>query len=469
LIEKGYACNYIIVTNPKDLRNDVMVQGLSLNSAVLGAFRKALIIIGDYTVEKELLFKLGYGCGEAGAGERGGDEDILSDEEEMSIQKIINNKAIKIDNDVEYAVEFLKKRNMNAEYLALVGAIDTVPMLYIKNPIWYENANDGNNGEEYLATDSYYSDLDLRLELRRNEIGDYICNGTTGNYEGSNYEFEKDSLYTQELAVGRIIAWNLLDSSALIARSLEYTKPSYTLREDFNSILTSRVCGTASPGSAEEQANVFRNVPLLSTRLQWLPVSTLGFWEPKDISSSHAAGDPAKMTKANFIIYDGHGFPDGWYYWWVHMHEQEESPDTIRTEDVRDLALKPSIVFSASCLCSALDWAVIWNGSEDERRYEELGMEMFFSLALIHAGALAHIGSTEESWGAFIGGKLQGYGDFDLATFYFEKLLDNDLTIGVAHSMAKEQFIGSQSAYSLPFTQTCFLENVLYGEPAANP
>lgn len=469
LKEKGVASNYVIITNPKDIDKDVMVPYLSLNSAALGAFRRALIITGDYTVEKDLLFKLGYGCGEAGAGERGEDEDILSEEEEREIQKAINERAIKLDNDIDYAVEFLRNRNMKAEYLALVGAIDTVPMLYIKNPIWYEDANEGNNGEEYLATDSYYSDLDIKLDLKRNKIDDYICNGTAGNYEGNNYDFKNEALYTQELAVGRIVAWNLLDCSALIARSLGYRKLSYTLYEDFNSILTSRVCGTASPGSAEEQANVFRSNRLLSTRLLWAPPSALGFWEPKDISSSHIAGDPAKMTRANFIIYDGHGFPDGWYYWWVHMHERENSPDTIRTEDVRKLALKQSVVFSASCLCSALDWPVIWNGSEDERRYEKLGMEMFFSLALIHSGALAHIGSTEESWGAFIGGKARGYGDFDLATIYFEKLLGNDLTIGEAHSRAKEEFIGSQHPGSLPFTQTCFLENVLYGEPAVNP
>ncbi|MEW6069257.1 MAG: C25 family cysteine peptidase [Candidatus Thermoplasmatota archaeon] len=463
LKENGATCDYIIVTNPKDAEKDLMVPYLSVNSAVLGAFRKAVVVTGDYSVDKELLFKLGYGCGDAGSGERGGDEDTLNDTEEMSIQKVINEKAIKIDNEIDYAVEFLKARGFNAEYLALVGAIDAVPMLYIKNPIWYEDANEGNNGEEYLASDSYYGDLDLKLDSKRNEVGDYICHGTPGNYEGNNYDYKNEPLYTQELAVGRIVAWNLLDASALIARSLDYKEtPSEA------SIITSRVCGTSSeplnPDSPpREQQRVFLRNRILAK-----------VWRPYETSTTHGLTDylgeifsPAMMARANFIIYDGHGFPDGWYYWWVHMHEQEESLDTIRTEDVRKLALKPSVVFSASCLCSALDWPVIWNGSADERRYEDLGMEMFFSLALIHAGTLAHIGSTEESWGMFFAGSLVGYGDFDLATWYFEDLLDKDLTLGKAHSSAKQRFI-VEYKYDT-FMQTCFLENVLYGEPAVNP
>ncbi|MCG2825417.1 MAG: C25 family cysteine peptidase, partial [Thermoplasmatales archaeon] len=118
---------------------------------------------------------------------------------------------------------------------------------------------------------------------------------------------------------------------------------------------------------------------------------------------------------------------------------------------------------SASCLCSALDWPTIWAGATDERPGEP---DTFFSLGLIHAGALAHIGSTEESWGAFFGGEFNGYGDFELATMYFDELLSNDLSIGMAHSTAKQNYY---SQYNSVFDKTCFLENVLYGEPAVNP
>lgn len=289
--------------------------------------------------------------------------------------------------------------------------------------------------------------------------GEYICYGEPGEYNGSNYEYANPELYTPELAVGRIVASNVLDGSALVVRSLDYDETP-----EYHSILTSRMCGDASANCAEHQrVEAFLPNGILSTRLQWFPPSTLGFWAPKDTSSSHTAGNPALMTKANFIIYNGHGFPDGWYYYWAHAHDYDNSGDTIRTEDVRTLEMKPSIVFSASCLCSALDWPTIWAGATDERPGEP---DTFFSLGLIHAGALAHIGSTEESWGAFFGGEFNGYGDFELATMYFDELLSNDLSIGMAHSTAKQNYY---SQYNSVFDKTCFLENVLYGEPAVNP
>ncbi|PJB21318.1 MAG: hypothetical protein CO114_05965, partial [Euryarchaeota archaeon CG_4_9_14_3_um_filter_38_12] len=260
---------------------------------------------------------LGYGTGDAGSGERGEDPDTLTDDQEINLQKSINEKAIKIDNDIDYAVDFLKNKGMDPEYLALVGGPVALPMLYIKNPIWYEDANNGNNGEEYLATDSYYGDLDITLEPAKNVKGEYICYGEPGEYNGSNYEYANPELYTPELAVGRIVAANVLDASALVVRSLDYDEtPKY------HSILTSRMCGDASANCAEHQrAEAFLPNGILSTRLQWpgTPADyALGFWKPKDTFSSHTAGDPALMTKANFIIYNGHGFPDGWYYYWAH-------------------------------------------------------------------------------------------------------------------------------------------------------
>jgi hypothetical protein len=458
LNENGDKCDYIVVTNSNDIKNDVMIPYLSLNTAVLASYRKAIVVTGDYTIEQSWTMQLGYGTGDAGSGERGEDPDTLTDDDEIVLQKSINSKAIKIDNDIDYAADFLEQRNMSPQYLALVGGPVSLPMLYIKNPIWYENPQE-EKGEEYLASDSYYSDLDIKLESDKNVKGEYICYGEPGEYNGSNYEYANPELYTQELAVGRIIAPNVLDTSALVVRSLDYDE-----MPEYHSILTSRVCGDASANCAEHQrTEVFLPNGMLSTRLQWLPPSALGFWEPKDISTSHAANDPALMTKANFIIYNGHGFPDGWYYWWAHAHDYDNSGDTIRTEDVRNLEMKPSIVFSASCLCSALDWPTIWAGATDERPGDP---DTFFSLGLIHAGALAHIGSTEESWGAFFGGEFNGYGDFELATMYFDELLSNDLTVGKAHSVAKQNYY---SEYNSVFDKTCFLENVLYGEPAVNP
>ena len=464
LEENGDKCDYIVVTNPNDINKPVMIPYLSLNTAVLASYRKAIVVTGDYTIEQSWITQLGYGTGDAGSGERGEDPiDTLTDDDEIVLQKNINTKAIKLDNDIDYAANFLKNHEMSPEYLALVGEPVSLPMLYIKNPIWYENANNGDNGEEYLASDSYYADLDIKLESAKNAKGEYICYGEPGNYNGSNYEEMNTDLYSQELAVGRVVSRNLLDESALLVRGFNYEKPSRL----YHSILTSRVTGTSSQGAATVEANTFTENGVQTTKIILPPITSTPSrsYTPEEISSTHATGNPARMKEADFVIYNGHGFPDGWYYWWMHMHDYENSPDTIRTEDVENLGLPSSIVFSASCLCSALDWPMIWNGSSDERPGNP---DTFFSLALLHAGAIAHIGSTEESWGAFIGGTVNNltYGDFDMPNFYFKHLLDGD-SLGMAHINAKMDFVvkGGNDA----FTKTCFLENVLYGEPAVNP
>jgi hypothetical protein len=96
------------------------------------------------------------------------------------------------------------------------------------------------------------------------------------------------------------------------------------------------------------------------------------------------------------------------------------------------------------------------------------------SLAFIHAGAMCYIGATEESWGAFFGGLLDGnpdawgLGDFDLPTMFWEYLLAGNAQ-GTSLNKAKEKFllkVWTDDA-SKPFAHLCMLETVLYGDPAA--
>ncbi|MDG6219930.1 MAG: C25 family cysteine peptidase [Candidatus Thermoplasmatota archaeon] len=455
LQEMGLETNYIVVAGEGDMLEGAMIPYLSLTSAQLAVHMRALVCAGDYTVPLNYTWALGYGIGAAGQGERGGDSPAFNETAKMEYQRTINEKAILVDNHIDLAAETLNERGMSPEYLALVGGIDTVPMMYITNPIWYHDANSGENGEEFVATDSYYGDLDIILDPEMNHPGGYICQGSVGAYEGTNYESDEQGLYTQELAVGRVVAPNVLDASALLVRSL-----SWDLQPSKHSILSSRACGTASGGASEEQRLMLAQYGITSTR-----PGIKGFWSVYDIIASHALGDPARITEADLVVYNGHGFPDGWFYSWVHANDYDNSPDSLRSEDVLGLELRPSVFFSASCLCSALDWPTIWKGASDEKRYEELGNEMYISLAFIRAGAIAHIGNTEESWGSFLGGQMDGYGAFDMATLYFEEIMAGQ-SIGKAHSTAKENFLPNQSESAVPIWQACFLINVLYGEPS---
>jgi hypothetical protein len=130
-------------------------------------------------------------------------------------------------------------------------------------------------------------------------------------------------------------------------------------------------------------------------------------------------------------------------------------------------------VFGACCLSSALDWPKVWAGTEKEQL---MTAEKIIALAFLRAGALAYIGATEESWGAFFGGLFDeqpdrwGRGYFDMPTMFWKYLLDHDLSVGVALKNAKQMFYREEWAGGedvRPFARLCVLETVLYGDPAA--
>jgi hypothetical protein len=177
------------------------------------------------------------------------------------------------------------------------------------------------------------------------------------------------------------------------------------------------------------------------------------------------------MEDVNAIIFDGHGYPDGWYHMWTTTGDENADWDRIGAEDIYKLTLHAVPVFGACCLSSALDWPMVGAGGSREK---EMTPENCMSLSFIHAGAICYIGATEESWGSFFGGLLDsdpdawGYGDFDLPTMFWQELLAGE-SIGPALNDAKLHFleeIWTDSA-SKPFAHLCVLETVLYGDPAA--
>ena len=145
----------------------------------------------------------------------------------------------------------------------------------------------------------------------------------------------------------------------------------------------------------------------------------------------------------NGIIYDGHGYPDGWYHMWASTGDEDADWDKIGAEDVNKLVLHAVPVFGACCLSSALDWPMVGAGGSHEKL---MTPDNCMSLAFIRAGAMCYIGATEESWGSFIGGLFDddadawGYGDFDLPTMFWDALLDGD-RIGPALNAAKDKFL----------------------------
>jgi len=443
--------DYIVAVNPCDL-NVGFMPAISLAGAMLASERGGITLVGNYTVNYTSMCLLGYGTGDAGSGERGGDPDALTDEQEMRLLLDIDTQAVRLDNDIDAIVSFLGERGAAAQYLALAGSPAAVPMLYLKSPIWYENVQQEEKGEEYLATDFYYGDLDINLSI--------------GDVEENFHEVE-DALYTQELAVGRIVGPTLIDASALVVRSLAYQEYEYKPGpwEKKAEIVTSLMCGDSDNLAAKHQQIVFLSNGIVAD--QEHPAE---LW--KFIVLDSAGRDAVhKMQDVAALIYDGHGYPDGWYWTWASTHDNENNWDRIGSEDIWELNMHAIPVFGACCLSSALDWPIVWNGSNNEQVTKP---ETFISQAFIHAGALAYIGATEESWGAFFGGLMDGnwdawgLGDFDMPTMFWEHIFAGE-SIGTALNHAREDFYLKEwtDEASRPFARLCVMETVLYGEPAA--
>ncbi len=460
----GEKCEYIVVTNPTDIDDNdpPFIPGLSLTSSVLAAGRNALLVTNDYAVNIDWVQKLGYGLDDAGSGERGNDEDNLTDEEELELQKNVNRRAGRIDQDIDDAVAFLKEREYTPKFLALVGGPAALPMLYVKSPVWLES-NQDEKGEEYIATDMYYGDLDIIISSDRENIGNDINN---------NYDYTNERLYEQELAVGRIVAQDVCDASALVARSLGYWNYEFDSGGVLDIshwskralIVTSLMCGDSDNLAAKHQQEKFLENLMLAEEYDPDRIATTTDVTGLDVKD--------QMEKVNGIIFDGHGYPDGWYHMWASTGDEESDWDRIGAEDVNSLTLHAVPVFGACCLSSALDWPMVGSGGSHEK---VMTPDEYISLAFIHAGAICYIGATEESWGAFFGGLVDenpdayGLGDFDLPTMFWDHLLHYDLEIGWALNRAKEEFLEKiwTDTEGRPFARLCMLETVLYGDPAA--
>jgi hypothetical protein len=456
----GDECDYIVITNPRDINyydTDLYIPGLSLASAVLASGHNAIITTGDYTVDIEDIRKLGYGLGDAGSGERGSSPDNITEEEEEVLWTKINHYSTRIDNDIDTAYDFLKMNEQPVKYVGLVGGPAALPMVYIKSPIWWEDVPQDEKGEEYVATDTYFGDTDIKLGDSNDQI--------------NNYYYNNEDLYNQELNTGRIVAQNLGDATALVTRSLGYWNyefeggylPNHWSRRAL--IVTSLMTGDSDNAAARHQQEKFLENNMAAEKYDPNDVATFNNVNGLDVKD--------QMEKVNGIIFDGHGYPDGWYHMWTSPASEEANWDRIGAEDINELTLKAVPVFGACCLSSALDWPAVGAGGSNEK---EMTPENCMSLAFIHAGAMCYIGATEESWGAFIGGLFDedidawGYGDFDMPTMFWHYLLNNNQEIGLALNNAKLMFLEEvwTSTENKPFAYLCVLETVLYGDPAAS-
>jgi hypothetical protein len=228
----------------------------------------------------------------------------------------------------------------------------------------------------------------------------------------------------QTLSTGRLMGWDVQDTSVLIARTLFYEslcgQPSNTTEwhDRFNFVFGQ---------GFGETGGIFHQIPY-AKEIQAYGFSTRVYGDLLD--SRQMTSLLHVYTGANYIEYLGHGdwfwIPASWYGFDMYS----KAVDVAHTKDW--VYARPSVFLTSACLLG---------------RTDGLPARMNIGLAMLHAGCNAFVGATRET------------GEESGLTVLENHLIVDDYSMG-------EALRGEKQVDTVPPT---FYVRVLYGDPAFNP
>jgi hypothetical protein len=238
--------------------------------------------------------------------------------------------------------------------LAITADPSMIPWRYYPTAGQVDVAQEGMG----VPSDNFYADIDAAHDNMPFDI------------DGSDPSFE--------LAVGRVIGWDVQEQSALIARTFFYkdiidTFTGINSRAWKDSALTT--LGSKAPiGFAET----------VTAKLNWAWRESGYMVDSKhdQVFSDRAYSAPF-YEKSNFIFFCAHGF----FYWFVPPGYQKDGVGGgFDIAHVKDLNFGPSVIFGSSCVTGRTDGLPGYNT---------------LSQTFLHSGMNAYIGASRLSWGGF--------------------------------------------------------------------
>ncbi|MGQ9583295.1 MAG: C25 family cysteine peptidase [Thermoplasmatota archaeon] len=293
-----------------------------------------------------------------------------------------------------------------------------------------------------IPSDNYYADIDADM---------------------GNPPFEVDgSDPSMELAVGRVLGWDVQDQSALIARTFFY-----------NEIIDSFE-GHSGQSWKESALNTFGSkVPVglavtVTTKLNqaWRQAGYFVDTRHDTILSDRQFSAPY-YERSNFIFFCAHGF----FYWYVPPGYQKDGVGGgFDVAHVKDLNFGPSVIFGSSCVTGRVDGLPAYNT---------------LSQTFMHSGMNAYVGASRLSWGGFSPLQTSSgevYGDY-LGLLFFGYLTGyvynkegglaseglGDLTVARALLLAKNKYVQDCGTDAGGANDDTVEEFNLFGDPAFNP
>jgi len=265
-----------------------------------------------------------------------------------------------------------------------------------------------------------------------------------------------------ELAVGRVIGWDVQDQSALIARTIFYNDiigsfEGHSGQSWKNSALSS--FGSKVPVGLAQTVTAKLNIAWTEAGYR---VNTR-----YDLVLSDREHSGPYYERSNFIFFCAHGF----FYWYVPPGWQKDGVGGgFDVAHVKDMNFGPSVIFGSSCVTGKTDGLPAYNT---------------ISQTFIHSGMNAYIGASRLSWGGFsplastsgevfggylgllLYGYLTGY-VYDKAGGMFSEGI-SDLTVAQALTMAKNEYVRQCGTDGGGAHDDTVEEFTLYGDPLFNP
>jgi hypothetical protein len=437
---KGKICDYVILTNPSDtddtLNPNIKWPYLSIASAPLAAYRKAIMQTGDWTADKTKIESM---------------EMALSKDTTLYNEAKTSFDRVKADS---YAVEsFLLEHSHVPEYLAVVGGPYAVP--------------------------NYFYDIHVNYTYPTGNPQVTVYPSSIGAYATLSESISSDQYVKEDLAAGRIMTSSVFDASKQLMKTFFYRE-----------YLPGGIYHSVAPADWEKTASIIDGHRLNQpepNNLYWdsdIPyhpaLNVTDVFVDANFNTTYYLprneSDPFDFNKtiieimntaaqSSLIQFLPHGgktslrIETG-----IEPIANELTSSYLTAGDVRNMNFKgPTIVYTGCC-----------KGANPFMLDEGLNITEFVTPGFIHAGCVAYIATPEIQSTCFW--REAPYGVSTQQTIYtWEKLVSSNMPIGKALRVAKwdarkwaYEMWPEDAANSLRFEVDCIIYN-LFGDPKLEP
>jgi len=415
------------------------MRGLSSLAPYITAYHKGLIMAKpDYALQWP-----GYmGCVDCGEPTTNPDSHAAANNQSIYIHKEMCRLLARLDGkDDKYAVSNEGRNAMAEKYytnpvsLAIVADANMIPHYYFPGGADYEGYGE--------PSDAFYTDINV-------DYNDTTKDLAPGKIEANSVD--------AELPSGRIVGWDVMDTSALMARTIFY----YDILDKF--MVHQRDGDTAWKNNA--YAFLGSKLPV-ETMYGTLVENMVGYYQQggfQDIEHSSEELSDFKISNqyqwgSNYIMGGVHGN----YYWYVPGARWNNIAGGTAYDITNTLTMNmgPSVMFLVSCITGRIDGLNATNA---------------ICMAYIHVGINAYIGATRTTYGT-----VDTTVDFDmhleaegavLLSEYFTDYMMQNATTGMGLRDAKNAYLPADSptgGIQADMAHTIWAHYILYGDPDFNP